>query len=660
MQCLLLTMSVLLSITAWAWAGNLHGEPDALRELRSTMGDFGDGFVTSGCVPTVPSASLTIQGFACKAYVKDTHELIYVDQASQAVGPLNSGNGLYWLAVHRDETGTVSGWTRQARSHYLWQKSAAYPVNPTGGLVIGRVLVSGGVITEVVRLALANPTRTRRTIDVEDFRTCEGTGCDSQAIAAALTYLVVRGVGGQLDFSRATYNLTAEVLVPFTGISQQRGIMLMGRAPGGTRLHATQDGMTILHWAHSFGGAQNFILHGNGHTGVSCLRVSPENESQTTTVVHQQHNVFRDITSYACAEGLVLRPGPVVSGAAGGAWDNEFYNYRAFFCLRGIYLASGPDVGVQGAGNHRNKWYGGKITQGVNVGIHIRHGGENRFYGQMIENVTTGTSPIATPTAIYIENNDGATAPVTNYDNAIIGGGGENWTRLLNNGGIGTQLVGWPSNNGNVENAGSVPLAIVMTGGNNANQRWADMVYAPLAEAGLLQNAYNWKKHHGLLPQPYDGVAGHQIAHMFDQRTAGTAGGAWHLYTPTRGDVTNVAGGTFTQANGGVWQFSGRVTWDFRGQFQAATAGTAITIRLPIAPDDTQYTTVVAGLAAWQYNVVVKGATSGIVAAIGQLTGSGRNTFLSIPAPSGNWDTSGAHNSIWLRIEYTAPQYILP
>lgn len=149
-KCLLLTLffQIVLPLSAWA-TKNTHGTPDTQREMQEWWGDMGVPGIVSGCAPAVPSSSLTLAAFACKGYVRSTDQgLIYVEQdAVSAVGPLNSGNGSYWLALHRDSTTTVGGWTRQQGTAYLWQFSASQPAEPSQALIFSKVTVAGGVIT---------------------------------------------------------------------------------------------------------------------------------------------------------------------------------------------------------------------------------------------------------------------------------------------------------------------------------------------------------------------------------------------------------------------------------------------------------------------------------------------------------------------------------
>jgi hypothetical protein len=122
---LLLCLLVLLPWSL-AWATNTHQTPDEARERQAWFGDVTSPYIHSGCLPSVPASSLTFGTFACTGYVRAaSNDLVYVSQAA-AVEPLNAGNGTYWLALHRDTSTSVSSWTRQSGTHYLWRQTSSH------------------------------------------------------------------------------------------------------------------------------------------------------------------------------------------------------------------------------------------------------------------------------------------------------------------------------------------------------------------------------------------------------------------------------------------------------------------------------------------------------------------------------------------------------
>jgi len=163
-------------------AAETHGLPDPVQEMGAWFSESLAPFIQSGCLPSVPASSLTLAAFACQGYVRSTGQvLLYVKQTAQAVGPLNGGNGTYWLAVHQDKTTVVSSWTRQAGTHYLWRLSASALADPSGGLMVARITVAGGVVTAVAdwrrpasyaRAGVFDVIATARSVDVDRFAYC--------------------------------------------------------------------------------------------------------------------------------------------------------------------------------------------------------------------------------------------------------------------------------------------------------------------------------------------------------------------------------------------------------------------------------------------------------------------------------------------------------
>jgi hypothetical protein len=132
-------------------------------------------FVQTGCVPGT-SGSTTTGTFACTAMIRTANgegEFIY--QPTATVGSLSGGDGTYWIALHRDTTTTVSGWTRQAATHYLWQKSATFPSTPTDGFIVARVEVAGGAVTKPSLAGNYAPRSSDRDLDARTY----GVHCDN-------------------------------------------------------------------------------------------------------------------------------------------------------------------------------------------------------------------------------------------------------------------------------------------------------------------------------------------------------------------------------------------------------------------------------------------------------------------------------------------------
>ena len=188
-----LALILLLALTLPpAHASNTHGNP-AIPESNMRDYDLDGAMVSSGCV-IATAASTTLAAFACKGYVADasTGQLIYVSQASAAVGPLTASNATYWLALHADISTSVSGWTRQVGTHYIWKASSTQPANPARGLVFASATVTACASCAITTVAMVFPTSPVSldvgisVMDPAIGAVCDGATDDSTALQRGL------------------------------------------------------------------------------------------------------------------------------------------------------------------------------------------------------------------------------------------------------------------------------------------------------------------------------------------------------------------------------------------------------------------------------------------------------------------------------------------
>jgi hypothetical protein len=247
----------------------------------------------------------------------------------------------------------------------------------------------------------------------------DGITNDAPAINATLAATL----SGEVFLPAGEYAVTAEIVV---GDNQ----ILVGDGAEATIILATAGNINLIHVTGSYGGARDLRVEGNGQTTVSGLRVTPANESQTTTVVNQNYNRFRDLVVSGCTEGIVLQCGPFVGGVDSGCWYNTFETTHVLSCLRGVWFKNGPNA--SSSGSNRNNFVSVRIGgAGSNTGVQIDSGGGNSFFGCAFEGIATGTTPNATPTAILIANTglySGA-----NESNRFFGANNDACTLDLNN-----------------------------------------------------------------------------------------------------------------------------------------------------------------------------------------------------------------------------------
>jgi hypothetical protein len=206
---------------ALGWAANTHpGMGSAAREQAAWFGDLLGPYIVSGCIPAT-SGTTTTAALECKAYVRaTTGELVYVHQAGHAVGPLDGGDGTYWLAIHRDTGTAVPAWTREPASHYIWRKATTQPATPDNTLVVATLTVASSAITAVEDLGQHSP-RGKAIVLTSQFASA------AHPIQAAIDALPRQG--GTVYVEPGTYNLPSTITIGTGDVgvaSSKEGVML--------------------------------------------------------------------------------------------------------------------------------------------------------------------------------------------------------------------------------------------------------------------------------------------------------------------------------------------------------------------------------------------------------------------------------------------------
>jgi hypothetical protein len=317
MRRVLLTLLLGLTLVAPALGANTHGNA-SIPEPQFWFGEALAPFVASGCLPTVPAASLTLGAFACTGYVRGAaSDLVYVSQASQAVGPLTSGNGTYWVAVHRDTSTSVPGWTRQPGTHYLWKLSSSKPAEPSAGLTVAQITVSGGAITAVTDWRLPASMVRQGVYDVQDplYGAVDDNSTDNvAAIRLAMTAASQRGGTVYFPYKQTgTYVLTATsqatLAIPVATADYQpadQTITYHTYVQNVTGLRLIGDGITLRSTSTSggqmmiFDGCRDLVIE-----GITLQSVTAFNSAGTVTTAGM--NGFSFTSTAQDSERIALR-----------------------------------------------------------------------------------------------------------------------------------------------------------------------------------------------------------------------------------------------------------------------------------------------------------------------------------------------------------------
>lgn len=459
------------------------------------------------------------------------------------------------------------------------------------------------------RLLDVNPGQVDGFLDASIF------GMTSTAINTAL------GLSRNVRVPSGTWSITAEIAV--TADYQHLHFE-------GAILQAASNSINMIHWSGSHGKLSGKCrIDANSHTSVSGLRVTPVSETQTITVVNNTYNSFFDLYIYGCQYGVVVSPGPTVTGTDSGAWYNRFYNIHCYQCTTGFWFKEG----ITGAATTRNKFYSCRAGQSMNTGYKLDAASTMEFHGCDAEGISSGTTPTTTPTAIYIAHN--SVLGGDNNSNRWFGGTIEGCTRHINNDNDYTELYG-------LNFTPSLCLftrlpGICFTTGIPFI-RFPGIFYQANGEVSTYYNGINFTSDSAI-------VGSKEIADM-----PSTTRYPWQTYALTTSNISNVT--SISGYNSKYRQFNGICKFDFRFGFRATVAGTVIRINLPLAPDSTMYRNT-GTTGTMRFPVVISGAAGTQFVVSAQLSDHTVGTpYIEIPAPVATWDSTANNNQAHGQIEY--------
>ncbi len=263
-----------------------------------------------------------------------------------------------------------------------------------------------GSTTTNVELKLA------QTVSVKDFGAIgDGVANDTAAVQAAVD--TVSLTGGCVYFPAGTYLLTGVagadgivtgVNVPYTGPGIQGGakaILLKGDGAESI-LKANSANMFVVRFSTNNSAMEDLCILGNDTSTGLALVASSSTSSVTSRAI--MHNNFSRLLIGGCGENGILLQCPI--GTDNGIYYNNFSDIYIFFNQtasgtiggRGVYFRT-----VAGAlGNQNRNRFSNVTFSRLNTGIEIQDGDTNTFYSCSFEDITKGTYPNATPTAVIV------------------------------------------------------------------------------------------------------------------------------------------------------------------------------------------------------------------------------------------------------------------
>lgn len=474
-----------------------------------------------------------------------------------------------------------------------------------------------------------------QTVSVKDFGAVgDGVANDQPACQAAIDAVIANG-GGSVYFPVGTYLLTGVagadsknngLLIPYSGSFQPGApkIKLYGDGVA-TVLKANSANMYIIRASDSNVCIEQMALIGNSLAGTIGLGVVPESITQTSSIAWQVYSTFQNLFFEAMDNGIVLRTGPTIMGAASGCYYNVFRSLELHYnVITGVYIDSGPESGS--SGSNRNSFINCHFGQGMTDGIVIRGADTTRITDCDFEGLAG--------TGIYIFEFDSYNF-YANAHTIIKGCTFESVVTSINNNSVFTRLFG-NTYDVNTWTFGKLP---------NTSLGNYDISIAPEIGIGFV-NAGN----------PY--LPGYQSGFINVTRplcdTDGTTPYPFQLYSVT---TSNTEFCTAINENRSHYtKLAGRVYWVIRVNWTAAVGNSGrFRIEFPINPNLDVYRLfgLIAPMVATD-GMVLDGVTDEIVQAKfsdHSQTLNGK-AYIEITHSSGFFQTSGPFNYVRLMVLY--------
>lgn len=216
------------------------------------------------------------------------------------------------------------------------------------------------------------------------------------------SYLIRRTAGGDSQFNG--------LHIPYTGVfTYDEHMVLLGDGRA-TVFLAGDNSMTVIRLSDSRTKLTDFAIDANSKTGITGLSLLGSDTSDTSLAEHIDWNIIAGLDIVGCAEGIEME-----SPSAGGCYYNRFERLRLYTNTRHIRMRDN----AQSGGTNRNTFIGINISGG-NTGVWIDGADTNQFIACTFEEVQNGTSPNASPTAVWI-NLQGTALGLLSQDNNFIG-----------------------------------------------------------------------------------------------------------------------------------------------------------------------------------------------------------------------------------------------
>lgn len=198
-----------------------------------------------------------------------------------------------------------------------------------------------------------------------------------------------------------------------------------------TVLMSGANNMALIRWSDANGRIDNLSLDANAKTGCYGLALWSSNTVGASVAEFIDWNVYTRLSIYGFDNGVVMQ-----SPSAGGTYYNRFFSIRFYNNIRAVWLQDNNPA----RGANRNTFYSCNVNNG-NCGFYIDGADTTQIISCTFEGISQGTSPLATPAAIYI-NSVGIVSGANTENTNIVACITESCTRDLDCSNRRTSIIG--------------------------------------------------------------------------------------------------------------------------------------------------------------------------------------------------------------------------
>jgi len=251
----------------------------------------------------------------------------------------------------------------------------------------------------------------------------DGVADDRAACQAAITAAANAG-GGDVVFPSGIYRIVGTsagdatlsgLVIPFKGFTIDNRVRLIGI--GDSIIRAASNNMYLVRVCQPGSELHNLTIEGgwnfgNGFTTTVGIGLVPESITQTTTLVSQSFCKVVGCHVTQCSTGLILQPGPTVSGSQSGA----FYPVieRNDFNINGRHMWFRPSTNDATNRPTRGTIAYNRIERG-NCGIDLEYATEFNLIGNKYQFFNTSYNQATIPSVPFVDSRSIRIGSLTEY-----------------------------------------------------------------------------------------------------------------------------------------------------------------------------------------------------------------------------------------------------